>query len=138
LMAALTAAVKTPMHFYIVRFLLGLAEAGFFPGVIIYLTHWFAGRDRTRALAWFLIGTPAAQILSPKISNALLKIGTDEVVNGVAVHHPELLGLEGWQWLYIFWGLPAIVLGVVVLLFLTDQPRDAKWLTSEERAALEE
>ncbi len=136
-MAALTATVRTPAHFYTVRFLLGLAEAGFFPGVIIYLTHWFSGRDRARALALFLVATPSAQILSPKISNAILKIGTDEVVNGVTVHHPEWLGLEGWQWVYIFWGLPAIVLGVVVLWFLTDRPRDAKWLTTEERAALE-
>jgi MFS transporter, ACS family, tartrate transporter len=136
--AALTAAVKTPAQFYGVRFLLGLAEAGFFPGVIIYLTHWFTGRDRARALAWFLVATPSAQILSPKISNALLKIGTDETVNGVTIHHPELLGLEGWQWIYIVWGLPAIVLGIVVVLFLTDRPRDAKWLTAEERAALEE
>ncbi len=80
--AALTALVKTPAHFYVVRFLLGLAEAGFFPGVIVYLTHWFPGRDRARALSWFLIATPVAQITSPKISNALLKIGADELVNG--------------------------------------------------------
>src|SRR6185503_3494017 len=119
--AALTALVKTPAHFYGVRFLLGLAEAGFFPGVIIYLTHWFPGRDRTRALSLFLIATPIAQIASPKISNALLKIGTDETVNGVLVHHPEVLGLEGWQWVYIFWGVPAVVLGVIVLFFLTDR-----------------
>src|SRR5262245_3779267 len=135
--AALTALVKTPMHFYIVRFLLGLAEAGFFPGVIVYLTHWFPQRDRTRALSWFLVATPIAQITSPKISNALLKIGTDEVVNGVPVHHPEVLGMEGWQWVYIFWGVPAVVLGVVVLFMLTDRPRDAKWLTPEEKEALE-
>ena len=136
-MAALTAAVKTPWQFYGVRFLLGLAEAGFFPGVIIYLTHWFPARDRTRALSYFLVATPLAQIVSPKISNALLKIGTDEVVDGVAVHHPEVLGLEGWQWVYIAWGVPAVVLGVVVLFMLTDRPRDAKWLTAEERDALE-
>ncbi len=136
-MAALTAAVKTPIHFYIVRFLLGLAEAGFFPGVVIYLTHWFTSRDRARALAWFLVATPAAQILSPKISNALLRIGTDEVVNGVTVHHPEWLGLEGWQWVYILWGVPAVVLGVAVLFFLTDHPREARWLTPEERSAIE-
>jgi ACS family tartrate transporter-like MFS transporter len=135
--AALTALVKTPFQFYAVRFLLGLAEAGFFPGVIVYLTHWFPGRDRTRALSWFLVATPIAQITSPKISNALLEIGTDEVVNGLTVHHPEWLGLEGWQWVYIFWGIPAVVLGVVVLFRLTDRPRDAKWLTEEERTALE-
>lgn len=138
IMAALTAVVKTPMQFYVVRFLLGLAEAGFFPGVVVYLTHWFPARDRTRALAFFFVATPVAQIVSPKISNALLRIGTDEVVNGVAVHHPEVLGLEGWQWVYIFWGIPAVVLGIVVLLFLKDRPRDARWLTAEERAALEQ
>jgi ACS family tartrate transporter-like MFS transporter len=136
--AALTAMVRTPMHFYVLRFLLGLAEAGFFPGIIVYLTHWFPARDRARALSWFLIATPVAQITSPKISNALLKIGTDETVNGALIHHPELLGLEGWQWVYIFWGIPAVILGFVVLFFLTDRPRDARWLTAEERAALEQ
>src|ERR1022692_1030727 len=135
--AALTAAVKTPLQFYGVRFLLGLAEAGFFPGVIIYLTHWFPARDRARALSYFLIATPVAQITSPKISNALLKIGTDEISNGVTIHHPQLLGLQGWQWVYIFWGIPAIVLGVIVFFTLTDRPRDAQWLAPEEKEALE-
>jgi len=135
-MAALTAYVTTPFQFYVVRFLLGLSEAGFFPGVIVYLTHWFPSRDRARALACFLVATPIAQIISPKISNALLKIGTDETINDVAVHHPELFGLEGWQCVYIFWGLPAVVLGFVVLALLKDRPRDAKWLTPEESEAL--
>jgi len=134
--AATTAIVKTPAQFYLVRFTLGLAEAGFFPGVIVYLTHWFIGRDRTRALAWFLIGTPVAQIVSPKISNALLKIGADEIIQGVTVHHPAILGLQGWQWLYIFWGIPAVILGIVVFFVLTDRPGDAKWLAPDERAAL--
>jgi MFS transporter, ACS family, tartrate transporter len=134
--AALTAAVKTPTQFYVLRFTLGLAEAGFYPGVIVYLTHWFASRDRARALAYFFVATPVAQIISPKISNVLLRIGTDEVVNGVTVHHPEILGLEGWQWIYIAWGIPAVVLGILVLLFLTDRPQQAKWLTVEEREAL--
>jgi ACS family tartrate transporter-like MFS transporter len=135
--AALTAAVKTPLEFYGARFLLGLAEAGFFPGVIVYLTHWFPARDRARALSCFLIATPIAQITSPKISNALLKIGTDEVSNGVTIHHAPLLGLQGWQWVYIVWGVPAVVLGVIVLLTLTDRPRDAKWLAPDEKEALE-
>jgi MFS transporter, ACS family, tartrate transporter len=137
IVAALTAAVTTPMQFYCVRFCLGLAEAGFFPGVIVYLTHWFPNRDRSRAVAWFLIATPVAQIASPKISNLLLRIGTDEIVGGMTVHHPEILGLEGWQWMYIFWGVPAVVLGFVVLIALPDRPRDAAWLTDEEREALE-
>jgi len=134
--AALTAAVTTPFQFYLVRFLLGLAEAGFFPGVIVYLTHWFPSRDRARALAYFFVATPLAQVVSPKISNALLRIGTDERVGGVLVHHPEVLGLEGWQWVYIAWGLPAVVMGVVVLFALTDRPHLARWLTPEEREAL--
>ncbi len=136
--ASLTALVKTPHQFYFVRFLLGLAEAGFFPGVIVYLTHWFSGRDRTRALACIMIATPVAQILSPKISNALLKIGTDEVINGATVHHPALHGMQGWQVMYIFWGIPAVLLGILVFFALTDRPRDARWLSAEERQALEE
>jgi ACS family tartrate transporter-like MFS transporter len=138
LMAALTGFVRTPGEFYSVRFLLGLAEAGFFPGVVVYLTHWFPARDRGRALAYFFIATPVAQIVSPHISFALLKIGTEEVINGLSVYHPLVLGLRGWQWLYIFWGFPALALGVVVWFLLTDHPRDAKWLTAEEREALEQ
>ncbi len=138
IMAALTAAVTTPMQFYCVRFALGLAEAGFFPGVIVFLTHWFPNRDRSRAVAWFLIATPVAQIVSPKISHLLLRIGTDEVIGGVTIHHPEILGMEGWQWMYIFWGVPAVILGFVVLFVLPDRPRYAKWLADEEREALEQ
>jgi ACS family tartrate transporter-like MFS transporter len=137
LMAGLTAAVTTPAEFYTVRFLLGLAEAGFFPGVIVYLTHWFTNRDRAKALAYFLVATPFAQMISPKISNALLKIGTTEVINGVSITHPPVLGMVGWQWVYVFWAIPAVVLGVAVLWLLTDRPRNARWLTAEESAALE-
>ena len=124
-------------QFYTIRFLLGLAEAGFFPGVIVYLTHWFPSRDRARALSWFLIATPVAQIISPKISNLMLKIGTDEVINGVTVHRPEVLGMEGWQWVYIGWGIPAVIMGIIVLTMLTDRPGQARWLDPEERDALE-
>lgn len=137
-MAALTAAVKTPFQFYAVRFLLGLAEAGFFPGVIVFLSHWFSTRDRARALATFMVATPVAQVISPKISNALLTIGTTETVNGVVVHHPELLGLEGWQWIYILWGVPAVILGVVILFWLPDKPHQARWLSKDEAGALQQ
>jgi ACS family tartrate transporter-like MFS transporter len=137
LMAALTAAVTTPFQFYSVRLLLGLAEAGFFPGVIVYFTHWFPRADRARALSYFLIAAPIAQMISPKLSNPILKIGTDEVVGGVTIHHPELWGLEGWQWVYMLWGIPAVVLGFVVLFAMTDRPSQARWLTDEEREALE-
>jgi MFS transporter, ACS family, tartrate transporter len=136
-MAALTATVRTPFEFYLVRFLLGLAEAGFFPGVIVYFTHWFPSRDRARALALFFVATPVAQLVSPKISNLLLRIGTDEVVAGVVVHHPKLLGLSGWQWVYVTWGIPAVAMGFVALFFLTDRPAQARWLLSDEREALE-
>lgn len=137
-MAACTALVKSPNQFYGVRFLLGLAEAGFFPGVVIYLTHWFTARDRSRALAMIVTATPAAQLLSPKITNLFLPIGTpDEVVDGVTIHHPAVLGLHGWQWVYIVWGIPAVILGVWVFFGLTDRPRQATWLTAEERDALE-
>lgn len=130
IMAGLTAAVTTPFQFYTVRFLLGLAEAGFFPGVIVYLTHWFPSRDRARALATFLIATPFAQIISPKISNELLKIGTDAA-------HPKVLGMLGWQWVYVFWAVPAVILGILVFFWLVDRPQQAKWLTPEESLALE-
>ncbi len=117
------------LQFFSVRFLLGLAEAGFYPGVIVYLTHWFPRRDRTKALAWFFIGTPIAQVVSPPISQAIMAIGQ----NG----NPKLMGMVGWQWAFIFWGIPAIVLGVLTLIYLTDRPSQAKWLTDEEREALE-
>ena len=137
-MAALTAAVSAPWHFYLVRFLLGLAEAGFFPGIIVYLTHWFPARDRARALAYFLVATPIAQIISPKISSAILVIGTDETLpTGLVIHHPEVWGLDGWQWVYIVWGLPAIALGILVFFALTDHPRQAAWLSEDEREALQ-
>jgi len=127
--AALTAFVQTPMQFYVVRFMLGLAEAGFFPGVIVYLTHWFPRRDRTKALAWFFVGTPIAQILAPPLSERLMSIGVGT--------NPTILGLVGWQWVFIAWGIPAVILGAVVLIYLTDRPAQAKWLTDEERTALE-
>jgi MFS transporter, ACS family, tartrate transporter len=135
--AALTAFVKTPWQFYGVRFLLGVAEAGFFPGVIVYLTHWFPQRDRARALSWFFIATPVAQAVSPRLSYYLLRIGTTETFGEVTVTHPLLLGLKGWQWMYIGWGIPALILGILVLLLLPDWPREARWLDPDEREALD-
>ncbi|MGC8639726.1 MAG: MFS transporter [Isosphaeraceae bacterium] len=129
IIAALTAFVKTPFQFYAVRFGLGLAEAGFFPGVIVYLTHWFTSRDRARALAWFFVATPIAQIISPKPTSWLLHIGREG--------NPPILGLVGWQWVYIVWGIPAVVLGVLVFVFLADRPRHASWLEPDECEALE-
>jgi ACS family tartrate transporter-like MFS transporter len=137
IIAACTALVKTPNQFYFVRFVLGLAEAGFYPGVIVYLTHWFPTRDRGRALAFFFIGGPIAQLIYPLISTPILRIGTSEKIDGALVHFPTVLGMQGWQWVYIFWGIPAVVLGLVVLWLLTDRPAQARWLSPEERAALQ-
>ncbi|CAF3319937.1 unnamed protein product [Rotaria socialis] len=133
IVASLTSVVTKPWHFYIIRFLLGLAEAGFFPGVIVYLTHWFPSQARARALSLFLIATPIAQFISPKISYYILRMGTIE--NGI--YYRTLFKLKGWQWMYIVWGVPSVILGIIVLIFLTDRPKDAKWLSSEEREVLE-
>lgn len=142
IMAALTAVVKTPMQFYIVRFFLGLAEAGFFPGVIVYLTHWFTSRDRARALAIFFVASPLAQIVSPLVNQWLLPIGVSpenlaKLNMAGATPIPAWLGLSGWQWIYILWGIPALVMAVVIFFCLTDKPRQAKWLSAGEREALE-
>jgi ACS family tartrate transporter-like MFS transporter len=137
IISTLTAWVSTPTQFYVARFLLGLAEAGFFPGVVIFLTHWFPQRDRARALALFLIATPVAQVLAPLGCKSLLEIGMTEAVNGQTVAHAAVMGLKGWQWVFVAWGIPAVVLGFMVLFFLIDWPREAKWLTAEEKAALE-
>lgn len=142
IMAALTAVVRTPTQFYVVRFCLGLAEAGFFPGVIVYLTHWFTSRDRARALAIFFVASPLAQIVSPLVNQWLLPIGVSaenlaklNIVDAAPI--PAWLGLTGWQWIYILWGIPALIMAVVVFCCLTDRPRQAKWLSAGERDALE-
>ncbi|WP_404423072.1 MFS transporter [Nibricoccus sp. IMCC34717] len=137
LVAALTAFVRTPGQFYAMRFLLGLAEAGFFPGVIVYLTHWFIERDRAKALAWFLVATPVAQMVAPVVSAPLIRLGETEVIGGQVVHHASLGTLAGWQWMFLFWGVPAIVIGLVILFWLPDKPREAKWLSPEERDTLQ-
>jgi MFS transporter, ACS family, tartrate transporter len=142
IMAALTAFVRTPVQFYVVRFFLGLAEAGFFPGVIVYLTHWFTRRDRAKALATFFVASPLAQIVSPLVNKWLLLIGVS-AENLLKLHQtgleprPALWGLTGWQWIYILWGIPAVIMGLVVLCKLTDSPSEAKWLTTEQREALQ-
>jgi ACS family tartrate transporter-like MFS transporter len=128
LIAAATAFVKSPTHLFTLRFLLGLAEAGFFPGLVVYLTHWFTSRERARALSLLLIATPVAQLVSPKITGALAASGATTLAG---------LTLSGWQWMFIAWGLPATALGVVVFFFLADRPRLAGWLSPDEREALE-
>src|SRR4030095_1283767 len=121
--SALTAFVQTPTQFYIARFLLGIAEAGFFPGIIVYFTHWFAGRDRARALSGLVLAVPFSLALGAPVSALLLDV--------------QWFGLTGWKWMFTLEGIPAVVLGVVTLFCMTDRPRDAKWLTAEERDYLE-
>ncbi|MEO7157160.1 MAG: MFS transporter, partial [Vicinamibacterales bacterium] len=115
--------VNTPARFYVTRFLLGAAEAGFFPGIILYLTQWFPARERARAVGLFMTATAMAGVIGAPISSALLQM------HGA-------WGLHGWQWLFLIEGLPAIALAPVVLTYMTERPVDAKWLTVDERAWL--
>jgi MFS transporter, ACS family, tartrate transporter len=117
--------VHTPWSFYLLRFLLGVAEAGFFPGIIFYLTYWYPARERARAYAWFLAAIPVCGVIGGPLSGALL--GLD-----------GWLGLRGWQWLFLLEGIPSVLVGVAVLWLLPDRPRDARWLPAAERAWLEE
>jgi ACS family tartrate transporter-like MFS transporter len=109
--------------FYTLRFVLGLAEAGFFPGIVFYLTCWFPARERARTIAAFMTAVLVAGVVGSPISGALLSL--------------HAFGLAGWQWLFLLEGLPAIVLGLVVLRVLADRPADARWLDEVERSTLE-
>ncbi|MCU0456469.1 MAG: MFS transporter [Bacteroidales bacterium] len=106
--------------FYLVRFLLGVAEAGFYPGVILYLTYWFPDKERARTVALFATGTVIAGIVGSPLSGAILEL------HGWA-------GLEGWQWLFLLEGIPAVIMGLVVFIVLPDRPQNAKWLSSSEK-----
>jgi ACS family tartrate transporter-like MFS transporter len=117
------ATVETPRGFYVLRFLLGSAEAGFFPGMILYLKSWFPENARARAVALFMTAGPLSGVLGGPLSGALL-----------GLHHRG--GLAGWQWLFLLEGLPAIVLGAVVYFQLADRPSNATWLREEQRAWL--
>ena len=112
--------VDSPARFYVLRFLLGAAEAGFFPGIILYLTQWFPQRERARAVGLFMTATAMAGVIGAPISSALLR-------------DARRLRPRGWQWLFLIEGLPAILLAPVVLIYMTETPADAKWLTRAER-----
>lgn len=118
-LATTTGFISNAQQFYWIRFLLGVAEAGFFPGVIVYLTHWYRYEDRGKAVAMFMAAIPASNMLSAAIASFLIKI--------------TWFGYSGWRWLLILEGLPAIIAGVVTFFYLTDWPRDAKWLADDER-----
>jgi ACS family tartrate transporter-like MFS transporter len=113
--------VRGPWSFYALRLLLGIAEAGFFPGIILYLTYWFPARQRARAVSCFMTGSPLVGIIQGPLSGGIL-----EYLDGAG-------GLAGWQWLFLLEGAPAVFLGFVVLFYLTDRPAQANWLSAEER-----
>lgn len=115
--------VQTPMHFYVLRFLLGVAEAGFFPAILFYLSQWYPAAMRARSLAWFMIAIPLSGAVGGPLGTWLLDLhGT--------------WGLEGWQWLFLVEGLPSVFLGVSVLHYLTERPEEARWLSAPQRTWL--
>ena len=113
--------VKTPLQFYVLRFLLGMAEAGFFPGVVFYLMQWFPPEMRARAVSRFYVAFPLSSVVMGAIAGALLNL-------------QGKLGLAGWRWLFLVEGVPAILLSVAFFFWLPDGPADARWLTGDERA----
>ena len=119
ILAAMTGLIHTAMQFNVIRFLLGVAEGGFFPAVIVYLTHWFRQGDRAKAVAMFMTAIPVSNTIGGLIASRLLGL--------------HWLGLSGWRWLLILEGLPAVLGGLVTLFYLTDWPRDAQWLPANER-----
>ena len=121
--AMLMAFVQTKNQFYVLRFLLGLAEAGFFPGVIVYLSHWFRSEDRAKTIGMFLAALPVSNIIGSPMSGLLLKV--------------DWLGLHGWRWLFIVEGIPAIIFGIITIFYLTDWPHQAAWLPEDEREWLQ-
>jgi len=123
IISALMATVSGELSFYVLRFLLGVAEAGFFPGIILYLTYWYPAEYRARFLAAFAVAVPVSTVIGAPISGLLL--GLD-----------GLMGLRGWQWLFIIEGIPSVLLGIVTWFYLTDRPEKADWLTKEQKAWL--
>src|SRR5262249_35162697 len=119
LAAELAGFIHTATQFYWVRFFLGISEAGFFPGIIVYLSHWFRWEDRAKAVATFMAAQPVANIIGAPVSGWIMRF--------------HWLGLEGWRWLFVLEGLPAIVFGFVTLSYLTDWPAQAAWLSEDER-----
>jgi MFS transporter, ACS family, tartrate transporter len=117
--------ISGPISFYVLRFLLGVAEAGFLPGIIYYLGNWYPAKDRARAVSWFMLAIPLSTVVGGPLAGFILQLD--------GWH-----GLQGWQWLFLLEGIPAVVLGFVVLGFLTDSPDKAEWLDVKERRWLVE
>jgi ACS family tartrate transporter-like MFS transporter len=123
LVTVFLAAVHTPRQFYLARFLLGVAEAGFFPGIVVYLTHWFRYEDRAKAGAIFMAAIPMSNIIGSPLAGWILS--------------RHWAGISSWRWLFIAEGIPAILFGIVTLIYLTDWPHQARWLAPDERAWIE-
>jgi MFS transporter, ACS family, tartrate transporter len=121
LVTCLTLAVTGMWSFYAVRVLLGIAEAGFFPGIVLYLTYWFPARERARAMALFMLASPLAGVVGNPISGAVME------------YMHDVGGLRGWQWIFLVEGLPSVLVGIWVLFYLPDDPTRARWLTPDER-----
>ncbi len=119
IITVLMAFIHTAREFYSVRFLVGAAEAGFFPAVIVYISHWFRTQDRAKAIAVFYAANPLSFVIGSPLAGLLLGI--------------SWLGLRGWRWLFILEGIPAMVVGVITVFYLTDWPREAGWLPQGER-----
>jgi MFS transporter, ACS family, tartrate transporter len=122
--SAATALVNTAMHLYLVRFLLGIAEAGFFPGMILYLTYWFRQREQAQAVAFFMTAQPVSAIIGGPIS-------------GVILDHVHWAGIPSWRWLFALEAVPAVILGFVVFVVLPNKPENAEFLSHEEKRWLE-
>ncbi len=120
ILAAAMMLVRTPVQFYVVRFLLGVAEAGFFPGVVYYLTQWFPKERRARATSRFFVALPLSGVVGGFFGGFLLNMD-------------GRFALAGWQWLFLLEGLPSVIVGISVLWYLTDAPKDARWLTDDQR-----
>jgi ACS family tartrate transporter-like MFS transporter len=118
-LTALTALVHTPVQLYLARFLLGAAEAGFFPGVLVYLSHWFIQEDRAKATSNFMAAIPLSLVIGSPVAGWILS--------------HNWFAIQGWRWLFFLEGIPAILLGTVAFFFLTDRPTQAGWLTAEQR-----
>ena len=121
LISSLTLFANDKWSFYGLRILLGIAEAGFFPGIILYLSYWFPNSERAKMTAFFMVAIGLANVFGNPISGLIMQ------------YLDTIAGLHGWQWLFLLEGIPSIVLGVWVLFYLTDYPQDAKWLSDEQR-----
>lgn len=119
LLTVATALVRTPLQLYAARFVVGVAEAAFFPGVLLYLSHWFIREDRAKAASNFMAAIPLSSVLGAPFAGWILG--------------HQWMNLQGWRWLFVVEGLPAVVLGVATFFYLTDRPNEASWLSAEQR-----